>query len=103
MDAMKKIRDFVYDKSLQDNLKQIPDKGTYAINLGYDIAINTKYPDMIFVIYKQYSYKNHSITNIRWCVYAFDKKTGELVPNFQDSPKCYDGFYSESELIEQLV
>jgi hypothetical protein len=101
--ALEKIKDFIFQKNLSENMQEIPEHGRYTINMGYDLATNSKYPDMIFVLYKSYSYKNHSILNLRWCVHAFDVNTGEEIKGFEKSNKCYDGFYNESQLVQELI
>jgi len=100
---MDKIRDKVLTKNLEEELNILPEHGRYTVNLGYDFATNSKHPDKIFVIYKRYFYKNHSIQDVRYCVMAFDSKTGDEIQGFQDSPACYDGFYNEADFVAHIV
>lgn len=101
--VLDKVRNKVVEFYLKEQSKELPEHGSYSVNIGYDLATNSKHPDKIFVVYKKYFYKNHSIQDIRYCVMAFDAKTGNEIEGFQGSPACYDGFYNEAEFVSHII
>ena len=98
-----KIKQFVIDKNLKETLRELPKHGNYYVENEYKLSSNPKLPEMLFVISKRISFHNHSIADKRYCVYAFDKNTGELSKDFEGNGKCYEGFYNESVFIKDII
>ncbi len=101
--VQEKIIEKILAKNLAEALKQIPDKGNYVLENQYELGTHPKYPDLYFVSSIKMSYHNHSITGKEHGLYAFDKKTGEEVPNFQNDGKCTCGFFKDMDVIKQIV
>ena len=88
------------DKKLTERSSLLPSVGTYYVKGIFKLAVNEKYPDKVFVVYRRIKYKNVSITEDRMVCVAFDKTSGNEIVNFCNSQECYNGFYNDCIEIE---
>lgn len=98
-----KIVTFILNVNFNHRFRELPSKGVYTIESGFELAENKKMPNYVFVICDKITYKNYSIHERGYGVYAFDAKTGELDKNFEKNKKCYLGFFEDIVVLEQIV
>lgn len=93
-------QEWVAEKKLKEGSSLLPSVGTYYVNGLFALAINERYPDKVFVVYRRIKYKNVSIAEDRMICVAFDKTSGNEIVNFCNSKECYNGFYKDCIEIE---
>jgi len=97
-----KIRDFVIEKNLKQSLDSLPNKGNYAVEFQYELAENKKAEKYIFVVSQKLTYHNHSVSDKRYGLYAFDRKTGNQIADFEKNG-CYVGFFNDLKIVEEII
>jgi len=98
-----KIIDYILDKNLQESLKPLPEKGTYKVESNYELGVNDKIKNYVFVVSQVLTYHNYSISDKRYGLYAFDVNTGELSPDFESKQGCYVGFFNDLQILASIV
>jgi hypothetical protein len=98
----KKIFDFIIDKNYEQQTSDLPQKGNYFIEYNFQIALNDKYKDYIFVISNQIHYHNYSMSEKKFGLYTFDCNTGAPIDNFDDE-KCYFGFFNDLRILKRII
>ena len=97
-----KIRDFVIEKNLKQSLDSLPNKGNYAVEFQYELAENKKAEKYIFVVSQKLTYHNHSVSDKRYGLYAFDRKTGNQIADFEKNG-CYVGFFNDLKIVVEII
>ena len=97
-----KIRDFVIEKNLKQSLDSLPNKGNYAVEFQYELAENKKAEKYIFVVSQKLTYHNHSVSDKRYGLYAFDRETGNQITDFEKKG-CYVGFFNDLKIVEEII
>lgn len=98
-----KIVDYILDYNMEQSLKPLPSKGVYDVECCFELMYNKKISDIVFVVCLDIEYHNYSISKKSYKAFAFDVKSGNLMPDYQKSGKCYDGFFQDLELIEEII
>ena len=98
-----KIRNYILNYNLEQSLKPLPSKGIYDVEGCFDLMYNRKIDNIVFVVCLDIEYSNYSINKKSYKVFAFDTINGNLIPKYQESGKCYDGFFQDLELIEEII
>jgi hypothetical protein len=98
-----KIYNFVHKKNIGEISEPMPNKGVVITEIKYELASNPSIPKYLFVVSEKYTFYNGSIQDKRWGVYAFDKETGDLVPDFEEKEGCQYGFFNELDFIERII
>jgi hypothetical protein len=98
-----KIRNYILNYNLEQSLKPLPSKGVYDVESCFELMCNKKIDNIVFVVCLNIEYSNYSINKRKYKVFAFDTKNGDLIPNYQQSGKCYDGFFQDLDLIEEII
>lgn len=103
-EVIKKIKHYIVKKNVKDSLyADMPSQGKHFFEAEYDLAINEKVKDMIFVVSVKTFYGNGRIEDKKYGIYAFDKNTGEEVKNFEETNSCYLGFFNDLTVIENIL
>jgi hypothetical protein len=98
-----KIVDYILDYNMEQSLKPLPSKGVYHVECYFELMYNKKINNIVFVVCLDIEYHNYSINKKSYKAFAFDVKNGKLIPDYQKNGKCYDGFFQELELIEEII
>ena len=103
-EVVKKIKHFIVKKNLKDRMNDnMPSQGKHVFEAEYDLAINPKIDDMAFVVSVKTFYGSSRIEDKKYGIYAFDKKTGEQVKDFEETNSCYLGFFNDLTVIENIL
>jgi hypothetical protein len=98
-----KIVSYILKKNVDQSLKPLPEKGEYFIEYCYELAYNPKIDNIIFVMSIKMEYFNYSINKKSYNLYAFDVKNGNLIENYQENGMCYNGFFQDLQVIEEII
>lgn len=102
-EVIKKIKVFVIKKNLKDLSSPMSNQGKHVYESEYDLAVNERVNDLVFVVSVRVFYVSSRIEDKRYGIYAFDKNTGEEVKNFEDTDKCYFNFFNDLTVIENIL
>lgn len=101
-EVKEKIVNFIIEKNLKQSLDSLPNKGNYSVEFQYELAENNKAEKYIFVVSQKMTYHNHSVSDKRYGLYAFDKKTGNQIVDFEKTG-CYVGFFNDLKIVEEII
>ena len=102
-ESRENILEFIIKRNLDETLKELPSKGTYSIECDYELATNAKYPKHIFVTSTKMTYHNHSLDSKKYGLYAFHSSDGSYAPDFEKENGCYNGFFTDLNIIERII
>jgi hypothetical protein len=98
-----KIVNYILKKNVDQSLEPLPEKGEYFIEYCYELAYNPKVDNIIFVMSIKLNYHNYSIDKKSYNLYAFDVKNGNLIENYQEKGMCYNGFFQDLIVIQEII
>jgi len=102
-EVIKKIKVFIAKKNIKDLTATMPSQGKHVFEADYDLAVNEKVNDLVFVVSVKTFYGSSRIEDKRYGIYAFDINTGEEVKNFENTDKCYFNFFNDLTVIENIL
>jgi hypothetical protein len=107
MNIKKEVKDkivkYILKINVDQSLKPLPEKGEYFIEYCYELAYNPKVDNVIFVVSIKMEYFNYSINKKSYNVYAFNVENGNLIEGYQKNGKCYNGFFEDLQVIEEII
>ena len=98
-----KIRNYIVAKNIEQTNKELPEKGTYFIEYGYELAENDKFANLLFVVATKLIYHNYSISDKEYSIYVFDRNDGTQITDFEKKGECYVGFFQDLKIVEAII
>lgn len=101
--AKEKIIQHIRELNFKNIHQQFPKAGNSFIEANFKLGLNEKSDKYAFVVSEKITYYNGSMKDRRYQIYAFDKTTGELVPDFEKDGGCYYGFFNDLKIVQDIV
>lgn len=98
-----KIIQHIRELNFKNIRQQFPKAGNSFIEANFKLGMNEKSDKYAFVVSEKFTYYNGSQKDRRYQIYAFDKTTGDLVPDFEKNGGCYYGFFNDLKIVQDIV